>query len=165
MPLHGQLGKHERAIWHTFLAQHPWPLTNVRYNCYLGKGHGPRDGTQPRWRKVAVRLSRKRADVIANLGDTTIIFEIKHWGDATALGQLLTYRQLYLEEYEPVKPLRLVVVCKYVEPELKAVYAAYDIEWAETEPLWVQQNYYYKHQEASPPPHQAQSRLPSLGEV
>ncbi|GAI83619.1 unnamed protein product, partial [marine sediment metagenome] len=73
---------------------------------------------------------RKRVDVVGETASTIVIFEVKPRAGMGAMGQLLNYRALYLREVRPAKPLRMMVVCERVEPDVTRTYAQYGIEIA-----------------------------------
>ncbi len=120
----------ERPIWARYLASTTEEFLSLVYDLHLGEG-APVDpalslGTQA----IVAAVSRKRLDVVGETLDSIIIFEVKPRAGMGALGQLLSYRELLLREHRPSKPVRLVVVCERVEPDMPRVYAQYGIEIA-----------------------------------
>lgn len=120
----------ERPIWARYLAATSEEFLSLTYDLHLGEG-APIDpalsvGTQA----IIAAVSRKRVDVVGETADSIIIFEVKPRAGMGAMGQLLTYRELYLREVRPMKPIRMMVVCERVEPDVPRVYAQYGIEIA-----------------------------------
>ena len=120
----------ERPIWARYLERSEEVFLRLTYDLHLGQG-APIDPTWPEWLVRQVRaVSRKRCDVVGETSSQVIIFEVKPRAGMGALGQLLCYRELYQLEYGPVKPVRMVVVCERVEPDVYAVYGQFGVEIA-----------------------------------
>ena len=120
----------ERPIWGRYLASTGEEFLSLVYDLHLGDGAPVQPEWTPGTRAVVAAVSRKRVDVIGETSDSVIIFEVKPRAGMGAMGQLLTYRELYLREMRPTKPLRMVVVCERVEPDVPRVYGQYGIEIA-----------------------------------
>ncbi|MBA7635001.1 hypothetical protein ES703_42601 [subsurface metagenome] len=120
----------ERPIWARYLASTTEEFLSLVYDLHLGEG-APVD---PAWSEgtaaIVAAVSRKRVDVVGETADSIIIFEVKPRAGMGAMGQLLTYRELYLREARPTKPIRMMVVCERVEPDVPRVYGQYGIEIA-----------------------------------
>jgi len=120
----------ERPIWAKYLAATTEEFLSLVYDLHLGEG-APVD---PSWSEgtaaIVAAVSRKRVDVIGETAGSIIIFEVKPRAGMGAMGQLLNYRALYLRERRPTKPLRMMVVCERVEPDVTRTYAQYGIEIA-----------------------------------
>lgn len=120
----------ERPIWARYLASTTEEFLSLVYDLHLGEG-APVDpafsaGTQA----IIAAVSRKRLDVVGETADSIIIFEVKPRAGMGAMGQLLNYRALYLREKRPRKPVRTVVVCERIEPDVTRTYGQYGIEIA-----------------------------------
>jgi len=120
----------ERPIWARYLASTTEEFLSLVYDLHLGEG-APVDpalslGTQA----IVAAVSRKRVDVVGETVDAIIIFEVKPRAGMGAMGQLLNYKGLYLREVGPTKPVRTMVVCERVEPDVTRAYAQYGIEIA-----------------------------------
>ena len=120
----------ERPIWGRYLAGTSEEFLSLVYDLHLGDG-APVD---PSWSSgtaaIVAAVSRKRVDVVGETADSIIMFEVKPRAGMGAMGQLLNYRALYLRERRPTKPLRMMVVCERVEPDVTRTYAQYGIEIA-----------------------------------
>ena len=51
-------------------------------------------------------------------GNVLDIIEVKPRGNMAAVGQLLTYKEHYSKEYHPQKPVRMVLVCGEIDPNI-----------------------------------------------
>jgi len=82
------------------------------------------DGVQ----RNAVFSTRKRIDVIAWQGDQPSIVEVKLRITPAVLGQLQTYRLLYLEENPDSKDPTLIAIGRSSDPDTVRVLQAHGIE-------------------------------------
>jgi hypothetical protein len=106
----------EVRVWEKFLAG--WGPLFVRfdYDVHVGPGAAiPEDA--PEWlvRQIEA-VSRDRVDVVAHTTDQVWIVEIKPRGGKGAVGQLIQYERLYVEELRPAKPVIKVLVCERLAP-------------------------------------------------
>ncbi len=118
----------ERDIWHRFIVPRESQYIKVIYDLHLGDGAIPPPGASEQVKKVIEATSKKRVDAIGETPAEIIIYEVKQRAGMSALGQLLNYRQLYLKEYNPKKPVRLAVVCERLEPDIIPTLKSYGIE-------------------------------------
>lgn len=117
----------ERPIWERFISAPPVPFIREDYDVHLGKGAElPPDSPEYMVRQAAA-VTRKRVDVVVETPDEVWIVEIKPRCDMSPLGQLLNYKRLYEKEYAPTKPVRMVVVCERIAPDVTESYRAADI--------------------------------------
>ncbi len=66
-------------------------------------------------------------EVRAAGADAITIIELKDTAGASALGQLLMYKQLYLQQFKPTKPVELLLIANYKGFDLDAVMANYEV--------------------------------------
>lgn len=64
-------------------------------------------------------LTEKRIDAVGFNGDGITVIEVKPRGGASALGQVLVYRDLYREKEKPALPLAALVVCNYIDADVR----------------------------------------------
>ena len=118
----------ERPIWRRFLERTDLVFVRLEYDLHLGRG-SPIDPSWPEWLVRQVRaVSRKRVDVVGHTASEVIIFEVKPRAGMSALGQCLSYRELYVREKAPTLPVRMMVVCERVEPDVPVVFERYGVE-------------------------------------
>lgn len=118
---------HERRIWRKFSAAPAFPLDRVVFDLRLGQG-AP---VQPEWdtaiQHMARVLTQKRVDVLAFSGSDTWILEIKERAGLSALGQLLGYGTLYVQQFNPSSPPRLGVVAEDLMSDIGSVLGEFGI--------------------------------------
>ncbi len=111
----------EVPIWERFLADPPFQMVKISYDVHLGEGI-PVNPDWPAWLVRVVRAtSRKRADVVVETADAIWILELKVRASFSALGQLIGYGVLLLDEWQPRKPVHLAVVCERVAADMRPV--------------------------------------------
>jgi len=115
-------------IWYRFLAKVGKQLTALYYDCLLG---GPdltpaeeRDPLKRMWRAT----TSKRADVIAETKDEVWIIEVTSEVKVRALGQLMLYKMLWRNDPKSTKPVKTVLVCDELDPDVIAASASYGVE-------------------------------------
>ncbi len=104
-------------IWEKYVQENPDIIDKVTYAVRVGNGMPLEKNWEPNIQKMAKELSQKRIDAVVEHADHIEIIEVKPRASFSALGQLLGYRQLYVEYYKTGKPIRLTVVCEYVSPD------------------------------------------------
>lgn len=118
----------EVQIWDAFLDQFGLPDGEVDYDVHLGEG-APVDPAWPVWMFAMVRsLSTHRVDVVVERPDEVVIVELKGRAGMGAVGQLLGYEALWLQQEGTDRPVRLLLVCESMEEDMRVVFAFYEIE-------------------------------------
>lgn len=114
-------------VWYRFLSKYGAYFNALYYDCLLG---GPilteQDKTDP-MKRMERALICKRADAIAELDDDVWIIEVSASPGMRALGQLVTYKTLWLEDVKIKKPVRMILVAEQIDPDVSRSYKPYDI--------------------------------------
>jgi len=110
--------KPDIPVWWRFLDTYGDPITKLYYDCLLG---GP--PTQPGEEKDSMTrmwrtLVSKRADAIAELDDEVWIIEVSDDPGLRAIGQLLSYRSLWLRDPKIEKLEKMLLVCNKRDEDL-----------------------------------------------
>ena len=74
------------------------------------------------------RLTSKRIDAVAETPDTIYVIEIKDRLRPSAVGQALTYKTLYTEQFNPTKPVTAAIIARYGDPDMQHVCDTYQIK-------------------------------------
>lgn len=105
-------------IWYRFLEKYGGPFLNLYYDCLLG---GPflsieelKDPYKRDWRV----LNSKRADAIAELENELWIIEVAKEPGLRAIGQVQTYRALWLRDPKIAKIEKAVLVADRINIDL-----------------------------------------------
>jgi len=119
--------KTDIPIWQRFREKWAFQFAGIYYDCFLG---GPYY-TEKELKDPMVRMWRanmaKRADAIAELKDEVWIIEVSASPGLRALGQLQTYRTLWLDDPKIMLPEKAVLVCEEIEPDLARAAGMYGI--------------------------------------
>lgn len=114
-------------IWYRFLEKWGWQFLHVYYDVLLG---GPlltpeeeKDPMKRMWRKVTA----KRADAIAELENEVWIIEVTENPGLRAMGQLQTYRALWLRDPKILKVEKAVLVCDRIDADLADAAGMYGV--------------------------------------
>jgi len=119
--------KPDIPVWYRFLILYGEPFRKLYYDCLLGgETYTPEQLKDP-MQRMAQSLSGKRADAIAELDDELWIIEVSSDPGLRSLGQLQTYRVLWLRDPIIRKPERLVLVCETIEKDLLDAASTYGL--------------------------------------
>lgn len=107
-------------VWYRFLERWGDLFTALYYDVLLGGPFlSPEEEEDPF--KVMWRANvAKRADAIAELRNEVWIIEVAKNPGLRAVGQLLVYESLWLEDPKIAKPVKMVLVCEGVDQDLIA---------------------------------------------
>ncbi len=112
----------EARIWTKFLRTTELDFYDITYDVHLGTGIPPLPG-DPSWmEKLLSAVTKKRVDAVGETADAIWIFEIKPRIGMSALGQLITYFELYQAQYRPVKPVLLAAIGEREAPDIRAAF-------------------------------------------
>lgn len=110
--------KRDVPVWYRFLEKWGTPFLNLYYDCLLG---GPfldqeekKDPLKWMWR---VNLA-KRADAIAELENEVWIIEVTTDPGLRVIGQLQTYRVLWIRDTPIAKPEKMILICEVPNVDL-----------------------------------------------
>ncbi|MBA7612647.1 hypothetical protein ES703_19883 [subsurface metagenome] len=96
-------------IWTRYLKTNPFPQARISYDLHVGTPAGPLDGLTPEYQEMALALSTKRIDAVVYETRRTGIVEVKPYAGSGAIGQVLTYRLLYIREF-PGSPQPIAMI-------------------------------------------------------
>jgi hypothetical protein len=69
------------------------------------------------WRQ----MTAKRIDTVIETHDRIYVCEVKDRNRPSAIGQALTYKILYEEQYHPTKPVTPAIITQYNDPDMQHV--------------------------------------------
>ncbi len=105
-------------VWYRFLESYGHLFINLYYDVFVG---GPwyskeklKDPMFYMWRA----LTAKRIDALGETKKELYLIEVNSNPGLRAVGQLVVYKKLWLEDPKINKPLKLVLVCSFVDPDL-----------------------------------------------
>jgi hypothetical protein len=108
----------DKAVWERFIAKYGPMYLGFQYDVTCGITSSEYGKLADPYKKDATILSKLRIDAVGEAPSTMDIIEVKPKGNMAAIGQLLTYKQHYTNDYKPVKPVRMVLVCENIDPNI-----------------------------------------------
>lgn len=122
-----RMSSEDIKIWQPFLSQEGSKYDRFDYDLKVGSGVLP-DLPVPEIFKADFQdLTRKRIDAVGYNKDGATIFEVKPRAGTAALGQLLTYKNLFAQTFPGINIFQLVLVCELATEEEVILYKQYGI--------------------------------------
>lgn len=107
----------ESGVIRDFLLEHIHDFDRLQFSVRIGEGMAPNPDHLPAVQRNTVFGTQKRIDVLAWTGAQPTIVEVKERVTPASLGQILTYRQLFVEENPDVAIPGLVVIGRYSDDD------------------------------------------------
>lgn len=127
----------ESGVIRDYLVEHLSEFDRVSFTVRVGEGHTPDPSLPERIRKQQRFVTQRRIDLLAWRGSQPVIVEAKYLVTPSALGQILGYRQLLLEEMPDAPEPDLVVVGRASDPETIRILQSHNVTviiYPETQP-------------------------------
>ncbi len=105
-------------IWERWLELHASEFEGFDYDVRVGRGRNAPASFSPEFRKDITDLTQMRIDAVAVQSGLIDIIEVKQNAGASAIGQVLTYKELYEDSPEALLIRRLVIVTDNPHPDL-----------------------------------------------
>jgi len=117
----------EARIWTKFLKTTNLDFELIIYDLHLGTGTLPLPSDPDYMRRLLSAVTKKRVDAVGETKDDIWIFEVKPRISMSALGQLVTYFELYQEEHRPLKPVMLAAIGEREVPDIRSAFDLYAV--------------------------------------
>lgn len=114
----------ESALIRDFLRIHIAEYDPYQFSVKVGQGLTPDPSHLPGVQRQTALSTKKRIDIVAWQGQQPTIFEVKFRANPQALGQLTTYRHLWMEDNPGALEPRLAIIARYTDPDTARVFAA-----------------------------------------
>jgi hypothetical protein len=108
-------------LWNRFLDEHGHEYVGFRYDVHVGGAIERESKWTDKVHQMASWLVSKRIDAVGYRPGVTVIFEVKPEAGVTAVGQLVTYRMLFLEKYPVAGEVQCALVCSNILPDERRV--------------------------------------------
>ena len=118
MPSYPHMLAEDTEVWSKFLADPMDAISEVWYDVHVGQAVLLPVGASDLDKRIARGLTRKRIDVVCAVSGGLWVVEVKPVASMVALGQVLTYQRLFIEEYRPTREVLGVVVCDSIDRDL-----------------------------------------------
>jgi hypothetical protein len=119
-----EAGQREVSILRDFLTTHINDYDRYSFSVRVGKGAEPDPTHLPGIQANTAYFTKKRIDMLAWQGPQAFIFECKERIDPRALGQILTYAHLWVEEHPDARPPILAAIGRFSDPDTLRVFTA-----------------------------------------
>jgi hypothetical protein len=103
----------ESHVIRDFLNARGADLEHIGFSVRVGQALKPDPTHMVGVQKSTIYSSRKRIDVIGVAGDDVTLIEAKARVEPSALGQILTYRKLWMEDTQAARAPRLIIIGRY----------------------------------------------------
>ncbi len=111
----------ETLIWDRFIDKFPDAYDSVDYNVKVGEGADIPEGTQPNIAGGFKQLTQHKIDVVGHKDGKVEIIELKPYAGATAVGQVIGYRDLYVHHIDPTAKPSLAIITDTERPDTKLI--------------------------------------------
>lgn len=125
----------EVQLWREWLVDHELEYDSFEYNVHVGPGvDAPPEALEdlPELREKLTeqfrRATQHRIDVVARQGPAVTLIEVKEKGTVTALGQLISYGEMWVQQHPPTAPLFLRLVARDLSPGMSDVFNLHGVK-------------------------------------
>ncbi len=108
----------DTGVWTRLLEAGDINIAEVWYDVHVGQGVIPDLGSDSLVERVAQGVTRKRIDVVAIVDHVFWVIEVKPIAMHFAIGQVLVYTGLFIDEYKPGIKVWPVIVCDEVDVDV-----------------------------------------------
>ncbi len=108
----------EQIVFRNWLRLHEAEYDRVDGNVRIGQGEDPGPSFPDSTRKMAIEITQLRMDAVAYRGGAPTILEVKRRAGPSNIGQLLTYKAVWMNENRSAVVPRLLLVCNTFSPNI-----------------------------------------------
>lgn len=106
-------------LWKRFRLQHTLPFEALRFDVAVGRGAPPTPDVTPEVAAAWQRLTRQRLDVVGESAAGWTIIELRGAAGPGAIGSLVVYRDLWLDDPPDAAPVALWLVTDVLPENLQ----------------------------------------------
>ena len=114
-------------IWERFLDKFSKDYLGFDYDIKVGTGAPVEPDTPDNYARMIETLSKYRIDAVGHLPGRLEIIEVKPEASTVAIGQIVTYIELYKRDFSPALPIRGVIVTDRKVGDMSYLTLKYDI--------------------------------------
>lgn len=116
-------------IWERYLEKYGGDYLGFDYDIKVGTGLPAGPGTPENYARMQDILSKYRIDAVGYKPERIEIIEIKPEASTVAIGQVITYIELYVRDLKPTRPVVGVIVTNRSLPDVSYLTAQKKIEY------------------------------------
>ena len=124
MPHYPHFLAEDTAVWTRYLASPVKAIKEVWYDVHVGRAVPIPEGGGDLERRISRGVTRKRIDVVARVDSSLWVIEIKPFAGMQALGQIIAYHRMFVEEFQPVWPTWPVIICDKADYDVVSTFDA-----------------------------------------
>lgn len=117
----------DSKIWGRYLSKFSDLYDSFDYDLRVGAGVTPDLPIPEKFIKDYEDLTKKRIDAVGYKNNKATLFEVKPRAGTAALGQLISYRDLFLRSHPYIQISSLVCVTELIQPEELEIYIQHNI--------------------------------------
>jgi hypothetical protein len=119
----------EAFLWVKFLEANGNDFFNYEYDVYIRKPVNVPREYEAEYKAMAISLSSLRIDATMQDKNNIYIVEIRPGATHSAIGQLIMYRFLYLLQFNPIKPVKMMLISDKYDPAIEITARAIDTKY------------------------------------
>lgn len=117
------------ALWERFLVKFGNQYLGFTYDVKVGAGVAVADDFTREYAFMVESLSKYRIDVVGRRRDVIEIIEVKPEARSSAIGQALTYLELYTRDMKPTAATRAAIVTDRELPDMRELTSKLNINY------------------------------------
>ena len=118
MPTYPHFLAADTDVWTRYLRNPIVPIKEVWYDVHVGGAVQLLPDADEMDRRIAAGVTRKRIDVVAKIGAGFWIIEVKPVAGMTAIGQIIIYTRLFLQEFQVTGEVFPVIIVDEVDQDV-----------------------------------------------
>ena len=122
------MGPMDTRVWQAALKLGLVKFDRVEYDVRLGGAGADLVAQHEDHKTMWETLLRKRVDVVGHRGKDIYVIEVKPVAGHSALGQCISYRDLWSKEKPGAVKPRAMCVCALADPDLAPIYSTYGVD-------------------------------------
>lgn len=119
----------DEIIWNSWKQTNLTDEMDLYFDVGLGDGIQPPAGIDPDIAEGWIRNTQKRADLIVYTGSDWWIVEFRYNATANAVGRLLLYEMLFIEDLPKDQPITLILATNRYDKDIKKLCDKYRIQY------------------------------------
>lgn len=123
-----RMAKMDYELWNKFIAEKGREYDSFDYDVKVGKGVKPTGDVPANLAADFESLTKKRIDAVGYQPGGVTLIEVKPRAGTSALGQLLSYSDLYKSTFPGNNIKQLALVTAFINPDEENVYDKYGIK-------------------------------------
>jgi len=114
-------------VWGRYLEAQTVLITQCWYDVHVGRGMAADYEIDPNLSAVSQGVSRKRIDVVAEIAGGFWVIEVKPLASMQAIGQVICYTNLFLDEFAISGDVQSVIICAQADDDLLQSYDRFGV--------------------------------------